>query len=507
MKKIFLIIVINCVLSIAGSAQFYTYFDSLYYPAGSENAFTCRNILTQENNILIGSAGIISGNGRPYFVSCNTDGSNPEYILPNAPLIHASGWYGPQYITTSDGGYLFSDITSSIRSHVIKYSETFDTLWTYTAEIQDSVILLYQPLEVADGYLICGAQALFNSNPMNPYPEQLLIMKLDFDGHLMWRKLHDVYNETVDGQQLWFMRFSGIFELDNGDIILSGARYAPMQPFIARLDSAGENLQMYEFGELEFPDWMPWLVPLENHQFMVGYAYSDAFDSNTFTVGKSHLMLFDADQMLPTWDTPDTNITWYGQFIMDMIQTNDGGYATCGYHLVPPFQYEGFIQKWSSSGIVEWTKYYNHLPDNDNHFSQFYDIASTQDGGYLLCGSYRYGNNPERGWVLKVDACGDIQDLGCPVSVQEVTAEKQGLIVWPVPASERLNVQTVLPGGQWSLCISDMFGHLIKTEQRSGLHNAQSIAIQNLPAGVYLLTASDEKGQHWTKKFVVENNY
>lgn len=504
MKNNILAALLNCALSIAGSAQSYTYFDSLFYNVETD-VYVAHNLLTENaNGYVVGGLRGHNAQQNLVMMTFNLDGSEPIIQYPQSPSGNYSGWYGPQYISTSDGGFLWAGLTSFTKSEIIKYSNLTDTTWTYRALIPDSVMWLFQPLEIADGYLVCGLQALYSSNPLMPYTTDLLVMKLNLDGQLIWKKTHVIHQPLTEPYDFRFLRFSGIFTLDNGDIILSGARYGPTQPFIARLDNEGENLQMYEFGSLEFHDWMPWLVPLENHQFMVGYGYTDSLLMNTYKAGNSHLMLFDVDQMLPLWDNEDDNVTWYGQFIMDMIQTNDGGYATCGFHLVPPFQYEGFIQKWSSSGIVEWTKYYNHLPANDNHFSEFYEITSTQDGGYLLCGSYRFGNLPARGWVLKVDDCGDIEDLGCPVSVQEATTEKQGLIVWPVPASERLNVQTVLPGGQWLLCITDIFGHLVKTEQRTNLHNAQSIAIQNLPAGVYLLTASDEKGHRWTKKFVVE---
>ncbi len=315
--------------------------------------------------------------------------------------------------------------------------------------------------------------------------------------------MHDINHPLTDPAGLVFIRFNGICELDNGDIILSGEREHPAQPFIMRTNSTGANLQIYQWGDLNYLHWVPWLVPLDNHRFMVGHAATFDLYDNTYKMQHAGMMLFDTDIMQPVWNhlEPDTV---YDQFIMRMIKTPDGGYARVGSCIAAGLGYVGFIEKWNSDAMFEWRKYYAHPTDGPtyNEFNKLFTIAVTPDNGFLACGSYRTLGAPERAWAIKLDACGDLEDLGCPelVGVNDGQAQSAAWRVWPNPFNATL--QATLPPGTNRIFITNTLGKIVCQENL--LLPKTSWDFSALPAGVYLFNAVGNNGKIEAQRILKE---
>lgn len=87
-----------------------------------------------------------------------------------------------------------------------------------------------------------------------------------------------------------------------------------------------------------------------------------------------------------------------------LVETNDGGYVTCGY-TASDFDHF-FIRKTDSLGNLIWTK-----KDPDDLESGLFSIRNTQDGGFIATGYKETVANENREWdveVVKFNNKGDI---------------------------------------------------------------------------------------------------
>lgn len=88
-----------------------------------------------------------------------------------------------------------------------------------------------------------------------------------------------------------------------------------------------------------------------------------------------------------------------------VIECNDFGYFLAGTTNSSGFsQYDGWLIKTDSSGVMEWNRTYGGLL-NDG----FYSLVNTSDGGYTLAGyTNSSGFGKEDVWLVKVDSQGNM---------------------------------------------------------------------------------------------------
>ena len=88
----------------------------------------------------------------------------------------------------------------------------------------------------------------------------------------------------------------------------------------------------------------------------------------------------------------------------NVIQTNDGGFLAAGYtHSFGNGSWDGYLVKTNAAGVLQWTKVFGGNGDDD-----FYGLAKTSDGGYILTGSsatHSVGSSDT--WLVKLDANAD----------------------------------------------------------------------------------------------------
>jgi len=103
--------------------------------------------------------------------------------------------------------------------------------------------------------------------------------------------------------------------------------------------------------------------------------------------------------------------TWpkyYGQtnrfeYVADIIETYDKGYLICGYYFSPDWlQAWGWLIKTDVNGNIIWEK----IIENTGKSFLPFAIEQTQDGGILVCGMSRLGDNYAP-IVIKLNACGE----------------------------------------------------------------------------------------------------
>jgi len=93
------------------------------------------------------------------------------------------------------------------------------------------------------------------------------------------------------------------------------------------------------------------------------------------------------------------------EWARDIKQTTDGGYIVAGIATLPDTNKSDiWILKLDEYGNVIWQRAYG-TPDTDRPA----EILQTADGGYIVAGNVRLFTNDTDGWILKLDAHGNIE--------------------------------------------------------------------------------------------------
>jgi len=208
-------------------------------------------------------------------------------------------------------------------------------------------------------------------------------------------------------------------------------------------------------------------------------------------------------------------------YMNKILATQDGGVLILGTDIVDYLagqnEFKAFLLKLDSLGNQEWFNYYAY-EYGDGHMSEAFDVEQTSDGGYVVAGQYsdwNTGSTLPRGWLFKVDDCGDLEWQGCelPDGLWDTSAPLSGpLRLYPNPASDFVRV--VAPSGVggsagWAaFSIIDITGkEVLHSEFRvSSSENFESgtLNIESIPAGLYTLIATTKDGKVFSSKLVVE---
>ena len=169
-----------------------------------------------------------------------------------------------------------------------------------------------------------------------------------------------------------------------------------------------------------------------------------------------------------------------------MVQVSDG-YALAGTYrqLDNNNTRKAWIMKIDDDFQQEWYTElsYDDAPGNA-HYP--YDMEQTSDEGYVVVGAYRNSADfYDRTWLVKVDACGDMEWQGCePVGIGEFEIQDSKLEVYPNPVSDVLHIQTSDRKVWDQIRISDILGRELINER---IVNSM-VDLSELNTGLYVLT-------------------
>lgn len=140
----------------------------------------------------------------------------------------------------------------------------------------------------------------------------------------------------------------------------------------------------------------------------------------------------------------------------------------------------------------------------DTFADKILSVVESFDGGVITSGEIITANTfATKQWVLKLDACGDVEYNGCDfVSALEVSKDlKKGIMMFPNPANEKCHL--VLPADAMEVRLRDLMGKLVLRKNVS--HETEvDLDLSQIGSGIYVVECEDVNGKLWSEKLVVE---
>jgi hypothetical protein len=505
---IFLYLILRC--AYIGNAQ---YFNNAYFESGVYSSQGFYNVLPiGSNHMAFGSA--YSSNFIDHGIAgrlVNNTGDIQTEILTTIPF-NFDGFGYSQSLLLSDGTYFLSTTTGfpmHYRPAWIRCNSQFDTLWTRRLDewmIPDTTWGFASAAEeLLNGNIMLASHWQYDSDAFDTGLDStgLRLTEIDLNGTILFDTTL-VFNDTYYSVQ-------DMAQTPQGDLLLWGytnASEASNSCFVMKTTTLGVVFDIQYFGDPLFPDGSPELVIINNNEAVVLYHYSL---ETSFNVQEPHAALYNYTDMLVEWDVP---------FLLDyvdyecmcsfngMIQTSDGNLAII--HLSRDYETDevrNSLVKLDYNGNVLWQKLIpDPLPEQPLWTEQgLVDLENCPDGGYILSGEIEKLIDPEdesqilqAHWLVKTDACGDVEWINCPNSVQEF--EDAQLEIYPNPSSKDITLSCDERIHQ--IDILDISGRMIISEKSNSFQSV--VDIKKMKPGVYLLKVRLENGIVLSRKVIKE---
>jgi hypothetical protein len=294
--------------------------------------------------------------------------------------------------------------------------------------------------------------------------------------------------------------------MTNGDILLTGRYGESDDPdaLLLKTDPEGSFFEEYIWGTNNCGEGMPDAVPNDDGTFSV--IYQECVDQEVYQIIELHrlvnlhFMIFNPVTMLPEYDVL-LDIPFLAEWVKgfsagDACRTEDGGIACTLLMRDLDYGEHNYILKLNALGEIEWLKEYFCPEGTECAIPVMQDIEPALDGGLIVTGFVNLEPTlAQRHWLLKVDACGDVEDLGCSypyVEVREILPETAELQLWPNPSKDWTTVRAAHTFDR--LLVYNLTGQLIADHILTSPSLTYMLDVQDLPAGVYSVVVSTQAG-------------
>lgn len=417
--------------------------------------------------------------------------------LPNTPSSAYFGW-GRGFFKSSNNGFILAGGNSLTNPFVYKLDYNLDIVWSVIENL-DTPYYCWGGGELANGDVVLGytgegvpwnilemrrysseGQLLSNFNVELDYdfsfPSTFItrdsLIYISFPRFLSnnYRRNYIVCYNAITGEEIWETH-----QIE--DEIALGFT----EGFLCI--SEQDELLMVYVEQAELP-W-PWI-------FEAGYeGYVKVTSINPLT--GEFLNDFELSALEP-------NI-----YINDIEATSDGGFVVLMN--TPAVFPTDAIMKVDNNMAPEWRFNYSpSIPLKPGEYGSFLtEIEVTSDDCILAVGTAS-GANPfeewyfQYPWVLKVDACGNEVVSDCTLSGLSELSQQQTITIYPNPARDRIFLK-----GENTIqraMIYDLQGQLVHDERFSGSLQ-QTLFIDHLPAGLYVVKAMNNEGEWSSERIMV----
>lgn len=257
-----------------------------------------------------------------------------------------------------------------------------DTVWTKEFGYSDDGEPGEKILKTSDGGFVILAHK----------EEGGWILKMNADCDTVWTKYH----------QYGFMNgFRSIKQTSDGGYIIVGDKWEPSHAcdvFVVRLDEYGDTLWTRTFDNVVDDSGRDVLETPDGDFIVTGFCAPDSGGNMGYVVKVSA----SGDSL---WARAYYQVRWS----WGIEYAQDGNYVITGTYCQEPDMIEFFLLNINSDGDVNWLKHYG----TGSIWEPLYNahaIKSTPDGGHIICGA-KMDYNPETMgeyiFLLKVNADGD----------------------------------------------------------------------------------------------------
>jgi len=287
---------------------------------------------------------------------------------------------------TNDGGYILTGRTNAGEDPyeydvaLIKLSGNGSTIWSkvFSYGSLDNGLSVIQTSD--GGYLVIGDSSV---EPLDP--PDVILLKTDSEGHLLWVISYGDENEEEYAND--------VVETFDGDYVIAGVKdpsdFSNFSAWILKVDSDGDFLWEIVYGTVDNTD--------------MAYKIVETLDGNYIVAGET----LQTDPMADVWLLKiggSGEMLWAKTFVNLFRLTNlsitpSGEFLLCGYKPLDLYSGNYYVLKTSAGGIPVWEK---TLPGAG--FSSCNSAYQTLDGGYILGGnSNSFDESNTDLWIVKLD--------------------------------------------------------------------------------------------------------
>jgi len=412
---------------------------------------------------------------------------------------------------TSDSGYIVAatstsnngDVTGNhggVDCWIFKINSTGALEWQKSYG-GSSIEIPYDIHSTNDhGFIFAGYTNSNNGDiTLNHGFDDYWIVKTDSAGNIQWQKSfggsdqdHALsVQQTTDGGYL----AGGFSNSLNGDVTLNNGSY---DYWIIKLDSAGSLLWQQSLGG-SLDDKGQCLALCADGGFVISGFTASSDSDVTFNHGYEDLWMvkFDSSGLIQ-WEKS------FGGSGVDQAysikQITDGGYIAAGssYSLDGDVTgnhggYDYWVLKTDSAGALEWEKSLG-----GSSVEEAYCIRAADSNAFIIAGGTLSNDGDVTGnhgdfdyWITKINSNTSTGTDPSAISNNE-------LKIYPNPAHDYLNIQRS-SSLHLKIKISDTLGNSL-AETFAG--NIQKLDTHLLPAGLFIIEVTNEKGETARKKFI-----
>jgi len=201
---------------------------------------------------------------------------------------------------------------------------------------------------------------------------------------------------------LWTRTFGGagwddgssVQQTSDGGFIISGKTDSPTSMqwaiYLIKTNSSGDTLWTRTFGGIGNLDWGSSAKQTKDGGFIITgtSAQNDVYIVRTNSLGDT----------LWTRSFGGVNHDWG----WSVQQTKDGGFIVAGETFMAWEYTNAYLIRIDSLGNTLWTKTYG-----GSFYDYGYSVQETYDGGFIVAGSYSFGQNYEDAYLIKTNSLGD----------------------------------------------------------------------------------------------------
>ncbi len=242
---------------------------------------------------------------------------------------------------------------------------------------------------------------------LQAFSKKFFVMKLETNGTILWQKTYE------DERDIGYLEIRTIRPTRDGGYILAGSIGNPQQDYrsdilILKLDRSGEIVWQKRYGT-DGSDSVGNVEPTKEGGYIVsGTLIEHVTEQSGEEYDVQTLLVMKLDrQGRIEWKKNYLHIRDDGEIenaVGRLVrETRDGGYIVAG-----GFGWNGraWIFKFGSGGALEWQKEYNNLYDN----AWVRDILELRDGGFLFGGRIHVeGVSGDDYWLVRLEKNGAIR--------------------------------------------------------------------------------------------------